>query len=189
MPGLTGLSPPPLSAVFYVVGRTIPDSVITDRLVSLYATGARPRLFVGLASRESSYAQFSTRTLYGRSSRWPNESYDGGSHIGLLMVPVSMARGYSFWTNTADGVSLFIDEKIPICRSHVASVRASHPGLRDLTSLEYEMCALVKYEEHASLGWYRVPNASGADWIVDPEPTHAAAVAYADDVVARMYEH
>ncbi|MFQ6082400.1 MAG: hypothetical protein ACE5WD_03465, partial [Candidatus Aminicenantia bacterium] len=68
-----------------ITGVTIPETLITDRLVQLYH-GPTARLMTGLAQVESSYLQFSTRTLYNRTDLWPQESYDGGSHIGLMQV-------------------------------------------------------------------------------------------------------
>jgi hypothetical protein len=180
-----GTPPPPQTVTFYVVGRPIPENVITDILVAGYVGGARPRLFTGVADKESSYRQFASRSLYGQTAYWPLESYDGGSHVGLLMVSASMEHGYSISDNIADALSLFGD-KLSICQAHIDSLRSGRPNLRDLTGEEYEMCALVKYGPHAALSWYWVPNGSNDNWIVDPDSTHAPAVAYANDVVERM---
>jgi hypothetical protein len=184
-----GGQPTTLSITFYVVGVQIPNSVITSRLLGYYTDGARPRLFVGLADRESGYMQFHSRSLYGQTALWPYESYDGGSHIGLLMVEPTLARAYSYWENTQYGRDFFLGPKMGLCGSYANSQMNQHPGLRYLTPLEFEMCALVKYGPNADLGYYWVPNEDGTDWIVDPNSAHAAAIAYANDVIGRMYNH
>jgi hypothetical protein len=174
--------PPPLSAVFYVAGRTIPDSVITDRLLSLYAGGATPRLFTGVAAVECSYRQFSPSTLYGQSAYWPLESPGGGSYVGLIMVPAGMEHAYSFLFNTAFGVDLFMGDKMTFCRNDISLIRSTHPMLRDLTAQEYEKCALVKYGPYPTQGLYYAPNESGTDWVVDADPSHQQALEYVDSV-------
>lgn len=63
-------------------------------------------------------------------------------------------------------------------------MRNSHPVLRDLTDLEYEMCALVKYGPRAAESTYCVPNGDGTDWVRDEN--HPAALEYADDVIRRI---
>lgn len=78
----------------YVVGVPIPDSEITSRLLTLYR-GVTRNLLTGIAMKESSYRQFSDRTLFGYAGKWPLESYDGGSHIGLMMVPITMADSWN----------------------------------------------------------------------------------------------
>ncbi len=163
-------------------GRTIPDSVITDRLVSLYAGGARPRLFTGVAAVESSYRQFSPSTPHGQWAYWPLESPGGGSYVGLLMVPASMEHAYSFWSNTAFGVDLFTGDKMSFCRNDISLIRSTHPMLKDLTAQEYERCALVKYGPYPTQGSYYAPNEPGTDWVVDPDPNHQQALEYVDSV-------
>lgn len=76
------------STTAYIQGTAIPNATITARLRALYSGGATPDLLAQIASHESGcYCQFTNRTLYGISGRWPTESYDGGSHVGLMQVP------------------------------------------------------------------------------------------------------
>ncbi|HET8796569.1 MAG TPA: hypothetical protein VFO89_02715 [Thermoanaerobaculia bacterium] len=76
----------------YVVGRTIPDDVITDRLVALYPRGATPRLMTGIAMTESTYRQFADRTLYGITARWPFLNGPAGTYVGMFQVEPTVER-------------------------------------------------------------------------------------------------
>jgi len=97
----------------------IPDSMITDQLVTLYKNGATPRLMTGIAMQESSYMQFRNFTLFNRADKWPNESYDGGSHIGLMMVVPNLTRAWNWFNNTNEGVNLFVNQKLAFSRTYV----------------------------------------------------------------------
>ncbi|NCO98522.1 hypothetical protein GW864_05165, partial [bacterium] len=146
-------------------------SIITNRLVDLYRTGATPRLMTGIAMKESSYMQFSNRTLYGHYDRWPRESYDSGSHIGLMMVSTTVERAWDWLINTNDGVNLFVKDKLGASGRYQNKVRAKHPNLRKLTATEHEDNALVVYGEYGDINrdgyadWYYVPNSDYTDWI------------------------
>ncbi len=113
------------SAAIFVPGSAISRSAITERLYKLYASQnpPTPGLMTGIAGKESSTMQFKARYLYGLSALWPNESYDGGSHIGLMMVASSMEDGFDWTTNTQDGVTLF-REKIDLAPEKRTSYRA-----------------------------------------------------------------
>ncbi|MGH9340352.1 MAG: hypothetical protein ACRD1R_12385, partial [Acidobacteriota bacterium] len=169
----------------FVVGVAIPDNTITERLDTIY-DGARTRLMTGIAAKESSYRQFHNILLYGSVDRWPVESFDGGSHIGLMMVVTNMSRAYNWETNTQDGRDLFVAEKLVFSGNYVNQVRQSHPNLRDLSAAEHEMNALVFYGPHASATQhYYEPNSSFTDWIVNTAG-NPDGVAYADDVISLM---
>src|SRR5262249_26844449 len=124
-----------------VAGTQIPDEEITSRLISLY-NGATPRLMTGIAQRESGYAQFSPSNLFGKSDLWPLESFDGGSHIGLMMMEVTMQNAFDWYANTQGGVALF-RQKLVIARRLMTKIQNSHPGLRALSDVELENMALV----------------------------------------------
>jgi len=173
-------------AVAYVVGAAIADQQITDRLVSLYSGGARPRLLTGIASYESSYRQFADRLLYGSWARWPLESYDGGSHIGLMMVVPNMERAYDWYSNTQMGRDLFVDDKLASSASWVQQRQKDYPNLPALTGEQHEMNALVLYGPYASpTQHYYEPNAAGNAWIVNIS-VNLDGIQYADGVISCM---
>ena len=167
-----------------ITGVSLADDLITVRLVNLYGNGATPRLMTGIAKRESNYAQFAMRTLYGRSDRWPNESFDGGSHIGLMQMPVSMERAWNWESNATEGVDLF-REKLSTASRVMRRIIQKNKGLRDLTGVELENMALVLYGPYASgdLGkqYYRpvVTSTGGMDWVVN-SAGNANGVIYAN---------
>jgi len=173
----------------YVVGTAIPDTDITARLVSLYG-GATPNLMTGIAKRESSYTQFVTRSLFGISALWPTESPDGGSHIGLMQMPVSKADAWDWQANTSDGVTLFSASKLPAATRLANRIIASHPGLRQLNSVELEHMALVLYGPAASANlsaqyYAPVPSASGWDWAVNTTG-NPNGIAYANYIFSNV---
>lgn len=98
----------------------------TNQLLTLYSTGATPRLMTGLAEVESGYNQFlypgqgnpvQPNLFNGIQGLWPRESWDGGSHIGLLMVPTTDALAWDWLQNTSHGVNStadgFAGQKLP----------------------------------------------------------------------------
>jgi hypothetical protein len=169
----------------YIVGVPIPDSKITSRLYSLY-NGATPNLLTGIAMKESSYRQFSNITLFGYTGNWPTESYDGGSHIGLMQVPITMADAWDWKTNTQTGANMFA-EKVQIAKSIERQLRREYRGLRRLTDVEIENMALVLYGPEADARdpykQYYVPQSNGNnwEWVVNTA-NNPAGVAYADEV-------
>lgn len=165
---------PPVAAkpvTIYIVGTAIPDSNITSRLDSLYG-GATPNLMTGIAERESTYQQFATTTLFGISALWPHESFDGGSHIGLMQMPTNQANAWDWTANTSNGVNLF-NSKLASAGRLATRIIASHKGLRQLTGVELEHMAVVLYGPYASgnlsAQYYApVPTANGGwDWAVN----------------------
>lgn len=157
----------------YIVGKAIPDADITARLDSLYG-GATPNLMTGIAARESTYLQFVKRAhLFGVSALWPTESYDGGSHIGLMQMPTTEADAWNWTANTQDAVNFFVTAKLPIAIRLTNRIIASHPGLRQLTAVELEHMAVCLYGDGASSNLskqyyvpYR-PASGGWDWGVN----------------------
>jgi len=146
-----------------ITGVAIPDSDITSQLHGLYSTGATPNLMTGIAQQESSYMQFNTLTLFNRTDLWPNESFDGGSHIGLMMMPVSMLYAWDWLSNTQGGVQLF-RQKLSRAQSFGTKIVKAHPGLPTLSSLQVEQMAVLLYGPYASsnLGMqYYVPQCVG----------------------------
>jgi hypothetical protein len=165
--GITAIAKP---VTAYIVGNSIPDADITARLVSLYARGATPNLLTGIASRESNYRQFRDLALYGVSAKWPNESYDGGTHMGLMQVVTTYEHAWDWHANTEYAAKLFTREKLPAARRNENAIRRGeqrtsvpgHPGLRELTDTEHEMMALVLYGPFAP-GGENVPAANRAE--------------------------
>ena len=139
----------PKSVKFTVTGVPIPATMITNELVTRYGPRATPRLMTGISKKESNYLQFTTRTLYSLSALWPTESYDGGSHIGLMQMPVAMDLAWDWRLNADKGVNLFV-EKLGIARSLETSIRNSHNGLPLLDGQQNENMALVLYGPYAS---------------------------------------
>jgi hypothetical protein len=159
---IAGVSPQ--SVKFTVTGVPIPATIITNELLTRYgSTRPTPRLMTGIAKKESSYLQFKSRTLFGRTDLWPYESYDGGSHIGLMQMPTAMDVAWDWKVNVDKGVDLFVT-KLSRARSLESSIRTTHPGIRYLNGTENENMALVLYGPNASadLGkQYYIPYCSG----------------------------
>lgn len=174
-----------------ITGVALAEATITTRLVDLYRNGDTPRLMTGIAQVESSYLQFRTRTLYGRSDLWPTESFDGGSHMGLMQMPITMAHAWNWETNTADGVDLF-QEKLRAAHRIMRRIINANHGLRQLTGVELENMALVLYGPNASadLGsQYYAPAPTptgGVDWVVNTAG-NAGGVTYANNCRGSMH--
>ena len=139
-----------------VNGIQIPNSTISAYLRNLYSNGATPDLMTGIAYKESTYQQFRQFTLYSVNALWPNESYDhpktgpnGGSHIGLMQMPVSLLDAWNWQTNTTDGVNLFTQTCLPEALTNELNIRRTHTGLVALTSVQRENMALVLYGPYA----------------------------------------
>jgi hypothetical protein len=117
-------------ATFYIEGpHNIDPSVTTSQIVASYTSsasrsypsGGTPNLLTGIAMHEGTYHQFWTPTstpnpnedLYGLYSKlgiaayWPHESFDSGTHIGLMQVPTTMADAWNWLTNVNSGMSVF----------------------------------------------------------------------------------
>lgn len=170
--------------VFTVTGIPIPEEVITARLINLY-NGTTPNLLTGIAAVESGvdcYCQFYEMTKYGVTDLWPRESYDGGSHIGLMQVPVTMEDAWNWLTNTQTAVDNHFNPALGRSHSKVTEIRAQYPELPELTDVQHENNALSIYR----MGWsypqhfYYVPNADHSAWIVNS--ANPTGVGYADDV-------
>jgi hypothetical protein len=146
-----------------ITGTSIPNDAITTRLVSLYAAGATPRLLTGIAQTESTYRQFAEITLYDDDDLWPLESYDGGSHIGLMQMPVSMQMAWDWLANTQGGYALF-QQKLSLAIRYANSIVSTHTGLPALTSKQIEQMAVLLYGPGASgslTKQYYIPTCSG----------------------------
>jgi hypothetical protein len=179
---------------FAVIGIRIPGSGITTRLADLYSNvgGATHALMTGVAQVESSYFQFKRRSLYGEVASWPQESYDGGSHIGLMQMPTSTEIDYAWdWqVNTAAGVNLFTS-KLSTAQRKMNVIIQQHPGLSALNAVELEHMALVLYGPYASpnnMKQYYVPVLSKHRWKWVVNTTgNPKGVAYADSCLSAVH--
>jgi hypothetical protein len=154
-----------------VTGHALSDDQITNRLVGLYSGGATPRLLTGLAMVESTYRQFKTTTLYGREDLWPLESFDGGSHIGLMQVVTTMARAFDWYINTEDGANIFIGG-LQVSANHEMQDRNAHPTLPPLTPTQHEDNSLGYYRlGTARSNRYWIPSANFTSWVVNTANT------------------
>lgn len=182
---LSGSSRSATPRVIYITGAQIPDETITARLISIY-NGSTQNLMTGIAMKESHYQQFATRTLYGISASWPNESYDGGSHVGLMQMPITQAHAWNWHTNTQGAIDLF-SEKLRIARTREGTLRARHPGLRELSGVERENMALLLYGPESSNNLsrqYYIPERNSRnswEWSVNTAG-NADGIAYANSV-------
>ena len=172
----------------FITGVKIPSDSITNQLLSLYS-GSTPRLLTGIAMKESTYRQFNNQLRYGYSGYWPLESYDGGSHIGLMMVPVSKTDAWDWTANTQDGAKLF-NGKLAIALTLEKKIIKNHPGLRSLTGIERENMALVLYGPYANASLskqYYVPQKTNDlwDWTVN-STGNSHGVGYANSVRSMM---
>jgi hypothetical protein len=176
--------------IITVTGTPIPEDWVTANFVSLYASGATPRLMTGIASVESSYKQFEMRTLYKYPGYWPTESHqDGGSHIGLMMVSTSLAlkNAWSWRENSMEGVTEFVRDKLSAASRVMNKYIKSHAGLRKLTGVELEKMALVYYGPYGAKGPYYLPAQQGSGWTwVKNASGNPNGVAYADSVRSMM---
>lgn len=139
---------------FTITGTNIPEALITSELISQY-NGPTKRLMIGVADVESSYEQFSEINLYGRQDLWPKESYDGGSHIGLMQVEITMENAWDWLKNIKYGINLFEKQKVPLARIWERRIKEDAREkykchLRNLTNEELENIALVCYSPYAS---------------------------------------
>jgi hypothetical protein len=181
--------------IFTVTGTRIAAPAITRRLVNLYtlAGGATPRLMTGVAQVESTYLQFKRRELYGSVAFWPYESIsDGGSHIGLMMMPTAEKMDYAWdWqVNVSAGVDLF-KQKLAAAKRKMNSIIAQHPGLRTLTPVELERMALLLYGPKAtadSSRQYYAPRKSGGRWTWAVNTAgNPMGVAYANSCISSIH--
>jgi hypothetical protein len=145
-------------------GSAVSQSAAIDRLASLYGSGyPTPRLMTGISYVESRLRQFAPRTLYGVSALWPLESYDGGSHIGLMQVGTTMDDAFNWLTNTSDGVALFL-QKVSAAKRISARIQSTHQGLPALTGVQLENMGLLLYGPYAKSSLdmqYYVPSCVG----------------------------
>jgi hypothetical protein len=134
------------NSLAYIDGTTIPDSSITSRLLALYTSGATPHLLTGIASAESSYRQFSLRSLYQAYGYWPLESPAPalGGYVGLMQVPNGMTNAFDWITNTSAGASIF-QQKLSQANSYISDLRSQYPQLPALTGQQIENEALSRY--------------------------------------------
>jgi hypothetical protein len=169
------------STTAYVVGTAVPNSAISARLLALYS-GATPDLLKKIAMQESGYRQFATRTLLGLRALWPVESYDGGSHIGLMQVPVNIANAFDWMQNTQAGATVFTG-MLQIALTRENQVRQANPGLPALNAVQRENNALAMYNTGSGVSnMYYAANASTQPptWVVNPNNPNG--VAYANSV-------
>ena len=141
-----------------ITGVAIPTSVISNELAALYAGGYTPNLLEQIATYESSYQQFYTEELYNVVALWPHESYDGGSHIGLMQVGTTQGGfGDSFdWTQNAQaGAALFING-LQIAKSHLNKIVKANPGLPKPTPAMLEDESLSFYNVGTKYDYWTV---------------------------------
>jgi len=168
------------SVTFYVLGTPIPDPTITSQLDWLYRAGTTPNLLTGIASKEGSYMQFySQETRMGVMGEWPYESYDGGSHVGLMQVPNTLKDAFDWYTNTSDGYGIF-ESKLTSAHNYVSNQIAGHPSLPAATGSQYEDDALVYYGPYGAAGTYWVPSSDYSTWV--PNPNNTNGVNYANAI-------
>jgi hypothetical protein len=158
------------SVTFYVLGTTIPNTTITNQLLSLYSTGATPTLLKGVACQESSYQQFVQASMMGGIiGLWPNGNNPGtlDKFVGLMMAPNSMPDAFNWLTDTSDGATIF-QGKLSTVQSYVSGLQGQYPALPNLGGSQYEDNQLILYG-----GWW--VNNSSYYWV--PNPTYTGWVA------------
>jgi hypothetical protein len=133
----------------YIVGAEIPTETEVSLLDSIYP-GPTSNLLSGIAYVESSIAQFEESSNYGISAYWPKESNDGGSHIGLLQLPVAMDVAWDYTINVQKGEQLFAGEKVGFATRLMNKDIATHTGLPVLNGVQLENMALLLYGPKAS---------------------------------------
>jgi hypothetical protein len=170
------------SVTIFVNGESgIPAQTIVNRLVALY-NGVTPRLLVGIMRIETldhDQQFYGDITKYGIKGGWPAEGGLGG-HIGLMMVPPTLATAWNWLENTKAGADAFA-EKLGFTDSYVAGLRKKYKKLPDLTGVQRENDALSLYR---GKGHYYKPNQTKDDW----EQIPGAAATYVDKVRAKAAE-
>lgn len=167
-----------------VSGASIPASSYTSVLGSLYASGATPTLLEQIATYESSYAQFTARTLYKVSALWPTESYDGGSHIGLMQVATTGGIGLAFDynQNAQSGATLFMGN-LGIATKRLNSLYKANKGLTAPTGVMIEDEALSYYNVGTGPRyWIVTKGTSGVPQWTENTAGDPQGTAYADCV-------
>ena len=178
----------------YVYGSSINNDSITAQLVTAYQaySGTTPHLMTGIATVESTYAQFANRTLYNISARWPVESptANSGVYIGLMQVTTQMSTAFDWINNAWTGTAWFAGPKMNYAKQFNQVVKSGNPGLADLTPAQLEMVALEFYGPQAgncvpmSNWWcYYAPNSNGTAWVKVSDTT---VTSYADSVYGAM---
>ncbi|MGA2629125.1 MAG: hypothetical protein ABSG54_02830 [Terriglobia bacterium] len=159
------------SVTFYVLGTTIPNTTITNRLVSLYTTGATPHLLTGIAMDESAYQQFVQAYMMGGTGLWPNGTNSDpnlsvplDAFVGLMQVPNAMNTAFDWVTNTSTGSGIF-NQKLGSANNYVSSLQSQYPQLPGLTGVQLENEALVYYGGFATGTHYYYPNSTGTAWV------------------------
>ena len=198
-----------------IAGTEIKDSTITARLYDLYAnnsslTKPTPGLLTGIAQHESSYQQFGreaktqgtivvNQDCPGISDdRWPKESDDGGSHIGLMQVPTTNEDAWDWLQDTQSGWHIFVNDKLAAARRNASRIRRHHPGLRPLNETELENMAVLLYGPFAPKGSLRVKlrrqyytvesDSAGTPTWVKNTANNPEGVAYVDQVRAKIHQ-
>lgn len=162
----------------------------------------------GIAAKESNTTQFgkcdtisSCTTpfdLFGKTGMWPKESYDGGSHVGIMMVPTKMDVAFDFDRNMEYAIkTVFVDDKIPRAQRYEQNIRQRFPALPALTTRQTELNALVYYGPAALIavrvctscpggviGPYYVPSGNGKSWVVNKR--NDAGTKYVDLVLGKL---
>ncbi|WP_263419295.1 hypothetical protein [Terriglobus albidus] len=183
------------SKTVLVDGTGIPVASVKSLLTADYSAGAggTPNLFRGVACTESKFKQFSTTTLlsdgatsvplvlYGVNACWPNESFGGGSHIGIGMVKTSMTYAYDWTANANSAINDVFAWAKGRADTYIANTRQSHPNLPQPTAQQKEDMALIYYRWGAAVlaNTYWVVNPSGNGWMKN---TNATYTAYTDGV-------
>ena len=135
------------------------------------------------------YRQFSLRALFGFSALWPVESFDGGSHIGLMQVPVNEMDAWDWQANTQTGARLF-DDKLRAATRIEGRIRRQTPNLPRLTGTQVENMGLVLYGPFASgdlTMQYYIPqvNDNTVQWVINTA-NNPNGVRYADSIRASV---
>jgi hypothetical protein len=150
------------SVTVYPLGTDIATATEVTLLDSIYS-GKTPNLLSGIAQVESSTSQFAQISNFGISAYWPHESYDGGSHIGLLQLPVAMDVAWDYTINANAGEQLFEDKLASATRIMKAAF-TTYTGLPELGGIYIENMALVLYGPYAKAGvtnQYYAPSCKG----------------------------
>src|SRR5882724_1169165 len=173
-------------ATFYVEGPdNIDPNLTTNQLFASYTSSASrsypsdgtPNLLTGVEMHEATYHQFWTvlstpipnedlfglYSKFGIAAQWPHESYDKGTHIGLMMVKTTASAAWNWLTNINTGMGVFsgtppapdTENKVEAAIRYEGYILNGKPGNpkitkwvpkpRALTGVERENNALVLY--------------------------------------------
>ncbi len=181
----------------YIDGSTIPNNTIIAYLGQIYG-GATPNLLVGVATHETSCAQFywADNQAYALLGYWPFENSGRTVPVvGMMQISSASAVGLSMailfdWTANAQAGLTVFQASLTNATTMTNQLIAAYPTLPAKTAVQLENDGLWLYGGFGGYGtkllaqpWtlYWIPNASNTGWVqstADPDGTAFISAVY-----------